>query len=86
MLISSQKEEHMSLPLDDLRMPLKSPPMESNSDSLDGYPPASELSDSPPLIHGYTDVTIIPEHEKHELEQTILNLEGIVMLLLTFLF
>lgn len=86
MVISSEKEEHMPLPLDDLRESLKSPPMELNSDSLDGYPPASESSDSAPLIHGYTDVTVVPEHEKHELEQTISDLEGIAMLLFTFSF
>ncbi|XP_030520776.1 kinesin-like protein KIN-14U isoform X2 [Rhodamnia argentea] len=79
MLISSGKEEHASLPVDDLRPPLKPPPMGLNSDSLDGYPPATESSDSPPLIHGYTDVTVVPEHEKHELEQTISNLEGEIL-------
>lgn len=79
MLISSEKEEHTSLPFDDLTESLKSPPMELNSDSLDGYPPASESSDSAPLIHGYTDVTVVPEHEKHELEQTISDLEGEIL-------
>lgn len=69
----------MSSPLDDLREPSKSTPMESHLDSLDGYAPASESSGSPHLIHGYTDVTVVPEHEKQELEQTISNLEGEIL-------
>lgn len=58
-------------------LPLESSFMESNSGSLDGLPRSPELSDSSPVVNGYTDVNVVPEHEKHELEQVIVNLEGL---------
>ncbi|PRQ41964.1 putative minus-end-directed kinesin ATPase [Rosa chinensis] len=55
---------------------LESAPMESNPDSSDGLPPVSYLSDSPPLPATCTDVNVVPEHEKNQLQQSICSLEG----------
>ncbi|XP_057963011.1 kinesin-like protein KIN-14U [Malania oleifera] len=74
MFISTENEE-ISLPSEYVGESLKSFAMGSNSDSLDGLPLASEL-DSPPLPAIYTDVNVVPEHEKNELRKTITNLEG----------
>lgn len=68
----------ISLPREDLKDPLESLPMGSHSDPSCGLLPSSKFSDSPPLPTVYTDVTVVPEHEKHELKQTIANLEGLV--------
>lgn len=54
----------------------KSSPMESNPDSPDGLPLISEMSDSPPLPTIFTDVNVIPEHDKNRLLQSMSNLEG----------
>ncbi|KAK9291941.1 hypothetical protein L1049_019893 [Liquidambar formosana] len=75
MFISAEKEQ-ISLPSENRTESLKQSPRGSNPDSLDGLPLASELPESPPLPAVYTDVNVVPEHEKHELEQTISNLEG----------
>ncbi|XP_042516391.1 kinesin-like protein KIN-14U isoform X2 [Macadamia integrifolia] len=48
----------------------------SNPDSFDGFPPVSGLPISPPTPAVYMDVNVVPEHEKEELQRTILNLEG----------
>lgn len=74
MIVSTEKEQ-ITLPSENGIESLKSSPMGSDPDSLDGLPLASELPESPPLPAVYTDVNVIPEHEKQELEQTILNLE-----------
>ncbi|XP_031284334.1 kinesin-like protein KIN-14U [Pistacia vera] len=75
----STEEEQISLHSEDAKgsLNLKSSPMGSNPDSLDALPPISDLSDSlPPLPSIYTDVNVVPEHQKTELEQSISNLEG----------
>ncbi|KAJ0013252.1 hypothetical protein Pint_20597 [Pistacia integerrima] len=75
----STEEEQISLHSEDAKgsLNLKSSLMGSNPDSLDGLPPISDLSDSlPPLPSIYTDVNVVPEHQKTELEQSISNLEG----------
>lgn len=46
-----------------------------NPDSVNGSPAVAEFPDSPPVSTIYTDVGVIPEHEKNELEQLISNLE-----------
>ncbi|XP_010245378.1 PREDICTED: kinesin-like protein KIN-14D isoform X2 [Nelumbo nucifera] len=76
----STEEEQISLPSEKVResMEMESPPG-SNQDSFDGLPPVSESPDSPPALAAYTDVNVVPEHEKKTLEQTILNLEGEIM-------
>ncbi|CAK7340878.1 unnamed protein product [Dovyalis caffra] len=75
MFVSSEMEQ-ISLPLDNVKEKME--PMEPNPDYLDGFQLQSELIDSPPLPNPtiYTDVNVVPEHEKDELEQSILNLEG----------
>ncbi|KAH1229727.1 Kinesin-like protein KIN-14U [Glycine max] len=45
----------------------KSPSLDLNPDSVDGSPPVSTV---------YTDVGVVPEHQKNELEHLISNLEG----------
>ncbi|XP_062004098.1 kinesin-like protein KIN-14U [Rosa rugosa] len=55
---------------------LESAPMESNPDSSDGLPPVSYSSDSPPLPATCTDVNVVPEQQKNQLQQSICNLEG----------
>lgn len=75
----STEEEQISLHLEDPNgsLQLKSSPMGSNPDSLVGLPPVSDVSDSsPPLPSIYTDVNVVPEHQKNELERSISNLEG----------
>uniref|UniRef100_A0A2P2JXP8 Kinesin-like calmodulin-binding protein n=3 Tax=Rhizophora mucronata TaxID=61149 RepID=A0A2P2JXP8_RHIMU len=78
MLISSENE-HVLLPLDNEKEPLSSHPMGSNPDCLELLQ-LQQVSDhlpdslSPPSI--YTDVSVVPEHERNELEQSMLNLEG----------
>lgn len=75
MFISSEMEQ-ISLPLDNVKEKLE--PMEPNQDYIDAFQLESELMDSPPLPNPtiYTDVNVVPEHEKDELEHSILNLEG----------
>ncbi|KAF3454370.1 hypothetical protein FNV43_RR04817 [Rhamnella rubrinervis] len=75
MFISIENEQ-ISLPSADVNESLKSSPMESNPDSLNGLPPVSDLPDSPPIPPIYTDVNVVPEHEKDELQQSISCLEG----------
>lgn len=75
MFIPTEKEQ-IPLISEDVKESLKSISMGSNPDSLDGLPPVSELPDSPPLPTIYTDVNVVPEHEKNELEHSISNLEG----------
>ncbi|XP_075659531.1 kinesin-like protein KIN-14U [Castanea sativa] len=72
----STEEEQIPLPSEKVMESLKSSPMGSNPDSLDGFSPVSELHDSPSIPVICTDVNVVPEQEKHELEQSILNLEG----------
>lgn len=45
----------------------KSPSLDLNPDSVDGSPPVSTV---------YTDVGVVPEHQKNELKHLISNLEG----------
>ncbi|KAJ6694205.1 hypothetical protein OIU85_004942 [Salix viminalis] len=68
--------EQISLPLDNVKEKLE--PMEPNQDYIDAFQLESESMDSPPLPNPtiYTDVNVVPEHEKDELEHSILNLEG----------
>ncbi|KAJ6762872.1 KINESIN-LIKE PROTEIN KIN-14D ISOFORM X1 [Salix purpurea] len=75
MFISSETEQ-ISLPLDNVKEKLE--PLEPNQDYIDAFQLESESMDSPPLPNPtiYTDVNVVPEHEKDELEHSILNLEG----------
>ncbi|XP_008218171.1 PREDICTED: kinesin-like protein KIFC3 [Prunus mume] len=75
MLISTENEQ-ISLVSVSAKEFFQTSHMESNSDSIDGLPPVSYFSDSPPLPTICTDVNVIPEHEKNELQQSISNLEG----------
>nr|GMC60408.1 kinesin-like protein KIN-14U [Ipomoea batatas]GMD25353.1 kinesin-like protein KIN-14U [Ipomoea batatas]GME17870.1 kinesin-like protein KIN-14U [Ipomoea batatas] len=50
---------------------VKSPLMESNLGSTNGMPEASEVSPATSI-----DVNVVPEDDKHKLEQRILTLEG----------
>lgn len=49
-----------------------------NPDSFNGSLRAAEFPYLPPVSTIYTDVGVIPEHEKDEQEQLISNLESIV--------
>lgn len=80
MFISS--EEQILFGSDDTSETLKPTLLNSNPDSA--APP--EFSDSPPVSTTYTDVGVIPEHEKNELEQLISNLESIMSRPSTFFF
>lgn len=75
MFIPSEMEQ-ISLPLDNVKEKLE--PMEPNQDYIDAFQLESELTDSPPLPNStiYTDVNVVPEHEKGELGHSISNLEG----------
>lgn len=75
MFISTENEQ-ISMVLDKGPEPLKSSPMESTLESSDGLPPVPDLPDSPPLPFICTDVNVVPEQQKNELEQSIINLEG----------
>lgn len=75
MFIPSEMEQ-ISLPLDNVKEKLE--PMEPNQDYIDAFQLESELMDSPPLPNStiYTDVNVVPEHEKGELGHSISTLEG----------
>lgn len=75
MFIPSEMEQ-ISLPLDNVKEKLE--PLEPNQDYIDAFQLESELMDSPPLPNStiYTDVNVVPEHEKGELGHSISNLEG----------
>lgn len=75
MFIPSEMEQ-ISLPLDNVKEKLE--PMEPNQDYIDAFQLESELMDSPALPNStiYTDVNVVPEHEKGELGHSISNLEG----------
>lgn len=75
MFIPSEMEQ-ISLPLDNVKEKLE--PMEPNQDYIDAFQLESELMDSPALPNStiYTDVNVVPEHEKGELGNSISNLEG----------
>ncbi|XVF06251.1 hypothetical protein REPUB_Repub06bG0031700 [Reevesia pubescens] len=75
MFISTETEQ-IPLSSNDVKESLKSSPMESNPDSLNGLPPVPDLLDSPPLSTIFCDVNVVPEHEKSELEQSIEKLQG----------
>lgn len=70
--------EQISLPSEDVRGSLESSPLVSSPDSPHGPSPVSELLDSLSIPAICTDVNVVPEHEKNELEQSILNLEGTI--------
>ena len=75
----SPKKEQISLPLENVGESFKSTsPAGSYPDSLNGFPTGTELCDpvTVPVPALYTDVTVVPEQEKQELEQTISTLEG----------
>ena len=72
----SLETEQIPLPPDDVKESLTSSPMGSNPDSLNGLPPVPDLPDSPPLSTIFCDVNVVPEQEKSELEQSIINFEG----------
>ncbi|GFZ02844.1 P-loop containing nucleoside triphosphate hydrolases superfamily protein [Actinidia rufa] len=68
MFISTENEEQISRPLEN--------GVESNLDSPDGLLSVSEMPESPLFPAVSTDVNVVPEHEKNELETKIVNLEG----------
>ncbi|TKY52162.1 Kinesin-1 protein [Spatholobus suberectus] len=59
-------EEQILLPSESGSEVSKSPSLDLNPDSVDGSPPVSTV---------YTDVGVVPEHDKNELEHLISNLE-----------
>lgn len=75
-MLFSTENEQISLVSVSAKESFQTSHMESNPDSIDGLPPVSYFSDSPPLPIICTDVNVIPEHEKNELQQSISNLEG----------
>ena len=78
MFVSPEKEQ-ISLPLENVGESFKSTsPAGSYPDSLNGFPAGTELCDpvTVPVPALYTDVTVVLEQEKQELEQTISTLEG----------
>ncbi|KAK4273527.1 hypothetical protein QN277_021910 [Acacia crassicarpa] len=77
MFISSEEQilfhsEHAS---ENVIEAFKSTSSNLNPDSVNGSLAAAEFPDSPPVSTIYTDVGVIPEHEKDEQEQLISNLE-----------
>lgn len=62
MVFSSEKENHVSPTMEDLREP----------------PPMGPTPPAPCVLAAYTDVSVVPEQEKHELEKTIVNLQGLI--------
>ncbi|PSS24881.1 Kinesin-like protein [Actinidia chinensis var. chinensis] len=68
MFISTENEEQISLPLEN--------GVGSNLDSPDGLLSASKMPESPPFPAVFTDVNVVPQLEKKELETKIANLEG----------
>ncbi|XP_019197600.1 PREDICTED: kinesin-like protein KIN-14U [Ipomoea nil] len=72
MLIATE-EEKISLPVANGEevVKMKSPLMESNLGSINGMPEASEESPATSI-----DVNVVPEDDKHKLEQRIFTLEG----------
>ncbi|GFZ02839.1 P-loop containing nucleoside triphosphate hydrolases superfamily protein [Actinidia rufa] len=68
MFISTENEEQISRSLEN--------GVESNLDSPDGLLSVSEMPESPLFPAVSTDVNVVPEHEKNELETKIVNLEG----------
>lgn len=75
-MIISTWENQISLALENGVESSKSFPLELNLDSIDGNPTATRSPESPIVFHTFTDVNVVPEHEKNKLEQTISNLEG----------
>lgn len=55
-----------------------------NSDSADGLPSVSEMPESPPPPTEFTDVNVVPEHEKKEFEESISNLQGKFFVLISY--
>lgn len=67
-MIVSKREEQIMLPSEGASEVSKSTSLDLNPDSLDGSTPGST---------DYTDVGVVPEHQKDELEHLISNLESI---------
>ncbi|XP_061349441.1 kinesin-like protein KIN-14U isoform X2 [Gastrolobium bilobum] len=65
-MIVSNGEEQILLPSENASEASKSPSLDLNPDSVDG---------SPPVFTVYTDVGVVPEHEKDELQHLISNSE-----------
>ncbi|XP_057425094.1 kinesin-like protein KIN-14U [Lotus japonicus] len=65
-MIVSKREEQIMLPSEGASEVSKSTSLDLNPDSLDGSTPGST---------DYTDVGVVPEHQKDELEHLISNLE-----------
>lgn len=80
MFISTEKEQ-ISLPLENGGKTLKSTsPLGSDLDSINGFPAGTELCDPIPVPAAlYTDVSVVPEQEKQELELIISTLEGTIL-------
>ncbi|PIA44635.1 hypothetical protein AQUCO_01700315v1 [Aquilegia coerulea] len=70
------EEEQISVPVEKVNETMEKLHPTMNMDSFDGLPLVSESPDSPPTPACYTDVNVIPEHEKKALEETVVNLEG----------
>lgn len=66
----STEDENMPLPLENGKALENSSPIVSNPDSKDDEP-------SQEIPSTFTDVNVVQEDEKFQLEQMILNLEGV---------
>ncbi|KAJ8769409.1 hypothetical protein K2173_002729 [Erythroxylum novogranatense] len=75
MFISSEKEQKL-LPAVDAKLSLTPFSTRSNLDYQGDALPVSESQDSISTPTIYTDVSVVPEHEKNELEQSIVTIEG----------
>lgn len=67
-MLVSNGEEQVLLVSENASEASKSTSLDLNPDSVDGSPPVSTV---------YTDVGVVPEHQKNELEHLISNLESI---------
>lgn len=67
-MIIINREEQISLALDN-----------ENPESIYVKSPASGSPEFPVVFEAFTDVNVVPEHEKVQLEQAILKLEGIII-------
>ncbi|KAK3005840.1 hypothetical protein RJ639_015773 [Escallonia herrerae] len=76
--LENGRESTKSFPLDGLGS-MKSSPLGSHLNFIDGELPSFESPESPSIQASFTDVSVVPEHEKEQLEQTISNLEGEIL-------
>ncbi|XP_058076732.1 kinesin-like protein KIN-14U [Magnolia sinica] len=70
-----ESSEQISPPSEEVGEPLETS-LGLKLDSFNGLPAVSQLPESPPVPTVYTDVNVVPEHEKKGLEEAISNLQG----------